>query len=77
MAKKGIHPNYHKVYLVFPNGKEIESMSTIGKEGHKIHMDVDPMEHQAWTGKGLFISTEFGRIANYNKKYSGLGIKKE
>ncbi len=73
MAKKKIHPDYHTVYLVFPNGKEIKTKSTLGKEGHKIHIDIDPSDHPAWTGKSGFSQTsEFGKIANYNKKYSGL-----
>lgn len=75
MPKKNIHPDYHTVYLVFPNGKEIQTKSTFGKEGDKIHMDMDPAEHPAWTGKAGFANTnEFGKVASYNKKYAGLKV---
>lgn len=75
MAKKNIHPEYHTVYLVFPNGEEIKTKSTLGSEGHRINIDIDPKDHPAWTGNiGFSQDKEFGKIASYNKKYAALKI---
>lgn len=72
MPKKGIHPNYHMIKLVFTDGNIMETRSTWGKEGDMLHLDINPMDHPAWTGKGHFVQAEFGRVASYKQKYSGL-----
>ena len=38
--KKGIHPDYHKITYVMTDGTEVETMSTWGKEGDKMLLEV-------------------------------------
>lgn len=69
--KKGIHPNYHRITVVKTNGDTFETMSTWGKEGDRLQLDVDPETHAAWTGKQRLI--EKGKLAEFNSRFSGLG----
>ena len=48
--KKKIHPNYHKIKVVMTDGTDFETMSTWGKEGDTLKLDIDPKSHAAWTG---------------------------
>ena len=48
--KKKIHPNYHKIKVVMTDGSDFETMSTWGKEGDTLKLDIDPKSHSAWTG---------------------------
>ena len=45
--KKKIHPNYHKIKVVMTDGSEFETMSTWGKEGETLKLDIDPKSHPA------------------------------
>ena len=48
--KKKIHPNYHKIKVVMTDSTDFETMSTWGKEGDTLKLDIDPQSHSAWTG---------------------------
>jgi len=48
--KKKIHPNYHKINVQMTDGSKFETMSTWGKEGDTLKLDIDPKSHSAWTG---------------------------
>ena len=48
--KKKIHPNYHKIKVVMTDGSDFETMSTWGKEGDTLKLDIDSKSHPAWTG---------------------------
>ncbi len=48
--KKKIHPNYHKIKVVMTDGSHFETMSTWGKEGDTLKLDIDSKSHSAWTG---------------------------
>ena len=39
--KKNIHPNYHKIKVVMTDGSDFETMSTWGKEGDTLKLDID------------------------------------
>ena len=41
--KKKIHPNYHKINVVMTDGSKFETMSTWGKEGDTLKLDIDPL----------------------------------
>jgi len=47
--KKKIHPNYHKIKVVMTDGTDFETMSTWGKEGDTLKLDIDPKSHAACT----------------------------
>ena len=48
--KKKIHPNYHKIKVVMTDGSHFETMSTWGKEGETLKLDIDSKSHPAWIG---------------------------
>ena len=48
--KKKIHPNYHKINVVMTDGSKFETMSTWGKEGESLKLDIDSKSHPAWIG---------------------------
>ena len=40
--KKSVHPNSHKITVQMTDGTEFETMSTWGKEGDVMKLDIDP-----------------------------------
>ena len=73
--KKKIHPNYHKINVQMTDGSKFETMSTWGKEGDTLKLDIDHKSHSAWTG-GTQKILDKGRVSKYNKKFVNLRDKK-
>jgi|TARA_B110000438_G_scaffold242960_1_gene242768 large subunit ribosomal protein L31 len=69
--KKKIHPNYHKIKVVMTDGTDFETMSTWGKEGDTLKLDIDSKSHSAWTGGAQKISDK-GRVSKFFKKFENL-----
>ena len=57
------------------DGSNFETMSTWGKEGDTLKLDIDPKSHSAWTGGSQKILDK-GRVSKYNKKFSNLRKQK-
>ena len=74
--KKKIHPNYHKIKVVMTDGSNFETMSTYGKEGDTLKLDIDSKSHSAWTG-GTQKLLDKGRVNKFNKKFSNLRSTKK
>ena len=74
--KHDIHPDYHEITVVMTDGTEFKTRSTYGKTGERIQLDIDPKTHQAWTGKNRMVDRG-GRLAAFNKRFAGLGNKKD
>ena len=74
--KKDAHPDYHEITVVMTDGSEFVTRSTYGKAGDKLHLDVDPKTHPAWTGTHRLVDRG-GQLAKFNKRFSGLSGKKE
>lgn len=73
--KKNIHPDYHEINLKLTNGTLVKTMSTYGKEGDTVVLDIDYLSHPAWTGVHRIVDTSSG-ISRFNKRYSSFGLKK-
>ena len=73
--RKKIHPNYHKIKVVMTDGSNFETMSTSGKEGDTLKIDIDTKSHSAWTGGSKKILDK-GIVSRYNKKFSNLRKQK-
>ena len=58
------------------DGSKFETMSTWGKEGDTLKLDIDPKSHAAWTGGSQKILDK-GRVSKYNKKFSNLRKEKK
>jgi large subunit ribosomal protein L31 len=69
--KKKIHPDYHKIKVVMTDGTNFETMSTWGKEGDSLKLDIDSKSHPAWVG-GTQKILDKGRVNKFNKKFSNL-----
>ena len=69
--RKKLHPDYHKIKVVMTDGTQFETMSTWGKEGDSLKLDIDSKSHPAWTGGSQKISDK-GRVNKFNKKFSHL-----
>ena len=71
--KKDIHPDYHDITLVLTDGSERKTRSTWGKSGDKMKLNIDPLNHPAWTGQQRVLGSE-GQVARFSKRFGGLGI---
>lgn len=73
--KKKIHPNYHKIKVIMTDGTNFETMSTWGKDGDSLQLDIDPKSHAAWTG-GKQKVMDKGRVSRFNKRFKNLKTSK-
>ncbi len=74
MAKADIHPKQHEVTVQMTDGTKFNIMTTWGKVGEVLRLDIDPKNHPAWQdGKSGFINLNDNRIAKFNKKFGGFG----
>src|SRR5580704_1164884 len=74
--KKDAHPDYHEITVVMTDGTEFVTRSTYGKTGDKLHLDIDPKTHPAWTGTHRLVDRG-GQLAKFNKRFAGLSGKKD
>src|SRR6185503_20507900 len=74
--KADTHPEYHTVKVIMTDGTEFTTRTTWGKEGDTLHLDIDPKSHPAWTGGTQQLLDRGGRLSRFQKKFSGLGLKK-
>ena len=72
--KADIHPDYHMIKVVMTDGTEYETRSTWGAEGDVMRLDIDPKSHPARTGVRRILDSG-GRVAQFNKRFAGLGVK--
>jgi len=69
--KENLHPDYHDITVVMTDGTEFVTRSTYGKTGAKLHLDVDPKTHPAWTGTHRLIDRG-GQLDKFKKRFAGL-----
>lgn len=74
--KAETHPDYHEITVIMTDGSQFVTRSTYGKAGDKLHLDIDPKVHPAWTGQHRMVDRG-GQLAKFNKRFSGLGKKDE
>lgn len=74
--KDNLHPDYHEITVVMTDGTEFATRSTYGKAGAKLHLDIDPKVHPAWTGMHRMVDRG-GQLDKFNKRFAGLSPKKE
>lgn len=76
LMKENLHPEYHSITVVMTDGTEFMTRSTYGQAGSKLHLDIDPKTHPAWTGQHRMVDRG-GQLAKFNKRFAGLSAKKE
>ncbi|MFC3230290.1 50S ribosomal protein L31 [Marinibaculum pumilum] len=75
--KKDIHPDYHAITVQMTDGTTYQTRSTWGAEGETLILDIDPSSHPAWTGGPTRLNKEGGRVARFNQRFKGLGMRKK
>jgi len=70
MKKEG-HPDYHEITVIMTDGTEFVTRSTYGQPGAKLHLDIDPKVHPAWTGQHRMVDRG-GQLAKFNKRFAGI-----
>ncbi len=75
--KQNTHPDYHFIKVVMTDGTEYTTRSTLGKEGDKLALDIDPSSHPAWTGGTQQLLDRGGRVSRFNNKFGGLSFAKK
>lgn len=74
--KADIHPDYHMITVQMTDGTTFQTRSTWGSEGDTLVLEIDPTSHPAWTGGNQRLLNEGGRVAQFNKRFGGLSLKK-
>lgn len=66
----GVHPQQHKVTVVMTDGTKFDILTTWGKEGEVLKLDVDPKNHPAWQDKATnFVNANNERMTKFKKKF--------
>ena len=66
----GVDPKQHVVEVTMTDKSKFEILTTWGKEGSKLTLDVDPRNHPAWQEKaGNFVNANDERMAKFKKKF--------
>jgi len=69
-ALEGVDPKQHKVTVVMTDKTTTEILTTWGKEGDKLTLDVDPKNHPAWQDKAQnFVNANDERLAKFKNKF--------
>ena len=74
--KDNLHPDYHEITVIMTDGTEFITRSTYGEKGTKLHLDIDPKVHPAWTGLHRMVDRG-GQLDKFNKRFAGLSTKKD
>jgi large subunit ribosomal protein L31 len=69
--KSDIHPNYGFITITQTDGSTYVTRSTMGGEGKKLNLDIDPLAHPAWTGGNSTVLDRAGRVSRFNDKFGG------
>ena len=73
--KDNLHPDYHDITVIMTDGTEFVTRSTYGEKGAKLHLDIDPKVHPAWTGQHRMVNRG-GQLEKFNKRFAGISGKK-
>ncbi|MBU6338766.1 MAG: 50S ribosomal protein L31 [Rickettsiales bacterium] len=65
-----VHPKQHVVNVVMTDKTKFQILTTWGKEGDTLTLDVDPKNHPAWQEKGQsFVNANDERVAKFKSKF--------
>jgi large subunit ribosomal protein L31 len=66
----GVHPNQHVVNVIMTDKTTFQILTSWGKEGSTLTLDVDPKNHPAWQDKATnFVNANDERMAKFKKKF--------
>ena len=71
----GIDPKQHLINVVMTDGTEFQILTTWGKEGETLKLDIDPKNHPAWQEKGQnIVASTSERVTKFNNKFGNFGF---
>jgi large subunit ribosomal protein L31 len=70
--KAEVHPNYDFLTVTMTDGTVFTTRSTMGGEGKKLNLDIDPSSHPAWTGGSSTMLDRGGRVSRFKDKFGGI-----
>jgi large subunit ribosomal protein L31 len=70
------HPDYHEITVIMTDGSTYKTHTTWGKAGDTMRLEIDSVSHPAWTGVHR-VMDQGGQVAKFNKRFQGIGLKKE
>lgn len=74
-ASSDKHPKHHKVNVVMNDGTKFEVLTSWGKEGDTLNLDIDPSNHPAWQeNQQSFINANDVRVKEFEKKFGNLNF---
>lgn len=66
----GINPKQHLINVIMTDKTKFQILTTWGKEGDTLTLDVDPKNHPAWQEKGQgFVNTNNERLTKFKSKF--------
>ena len=66
----GVHPKQHLVNVIMTNKSKFQIMTTWGKEGDTLTLDVDCKNHPAWQDKAQnFVNANNERLTKFKSKF--------
>lgn len=69
-ALEGFNPKQHEVNVVMTDGSKFKIMTSWGKEGQVLTLDVDPKNHPVWQEKSqMFINANSERMNKFKNKF--------
>lgn len=70
--KDSIHPNFRMIEVVDTKGNKFNIASAYSQDVLKL--DIDTSTHPAWTKELNYVNKDAGKVAQFNKKFSGLSF---
>ena len=69
VSKKEFVLDYHTINVKTTDGNVFQTKSCYGKEGDTITLDVDPLNHPAWSNSSSFVDNKNQQISKFKKKF--------
>ena len=67
---EGFNPKQHLINVVMTDGTKFQALTSWGKEGSTLTLDVDPKNHPAWQEKGgNFINANNEMVSKFKNKF--------
>ena len=68
---EGFHPKQHLINVVMTDGTKFQVLTSWGKEGSTLTLDVDPKNHPAWQDNKNqgFINANNERVNKFKSKF--------
>lgn len=71
----GVEPKQHVVNVVMTDGTKFQILTSWGKEGDTLKLDLDPKNHPAWQEKGqAYVNLNNERVEKFKNKFGNFNF---